>query len=232
MSAGQRDARLTGPPWTDVAIAAAFVALTVAEALFSSGVRSPIPHATVAGLAMAMLAVRRQFPVAVGATVIGTYLVVDPQNEFATVLSLVLVAFTIGSETSPPRSYAGLALVLVPFLAGMAKQGFEPSDAAAAIVFLVGPWVVGGIVQQRALSTAEALARAERLEREHDAQAAAAAEQERTRIARELHDIVSHSISVVTIQTQAVRRRRPRGTFRRIRPPRLPGWPRSDAGRW
>ena len=51
------------------------------------------------------------------------------------------------------------------------------------------------------------MARAARLEREAELEAATARAEERTRIARELHDIVSHSISVVTIQTQAVRRR-------------------------
>jgi signal transduction histidine kinase len=82
-----------------------------------------------------------------------------------------------------------------------------PSDAAAALVFFVGPWWVGTAVRQRSSRTEEAVARADRLEREREAQVAAVAAQERTRIARELHDIVSHSISVVTIQTQAVRRR-------------------------
>jgi signal transduction histidine kinase len=52
-----------------------------------------------------------------------------------------------------------------------------------------------------------AVAKAARLEQERESEAARAAAEERTRIARELHDIVSHSISVVTIQTQAVRRR-------------------------
>src|SRR4028118_2255023 len=49
--------------------------------------------------------------------------------------------------------------------------------------------------------------RAAQLEREQAPQAQLVAADERTRIARELHDIVSHSISVVTIQVQAVRRR-------------------------
>jgi signal transduction histidine kinase len=66
---------------------------------------------------------------------------------------------------------------------------------------------VGSVLRQRSAHAAEAVARAATLEREQEAQAAAAVEAERTRIARELHDIVSHSISVVTIQTQAVRRR-------------------------
>jgi len=119
----------------------------------------------------------------------------------------VLVCYTIGSETEPPRSYAGLALVALTFMGVSISEGLVPSDVAAALVFFAGPWAVGVAVRQRVAHTEEAMARADRLEREQQAQAAAAAAEERTRIARELHDIVSHSISVVTIQTQAVRRR-------------------------
>ncbi|MPZ94662.1 MAG: hypothetical protein GEU96_07035 [Propionibacteriales bacterium] len=200
-------ARFLVPPRVDILIAAAFVLLTVAEALFSSGVRSPVLHLVVAGLAMATLAWRRSFPLVVATAVIASNIAVNPNDQFSTLLGLVLVAFSIGSYTEPPRCYLGLAIVLVPFVAAMALEGLEPSDIAAALVFLVGPWAVGGVVRQRAASTEEALARADRLEREREVQAAAVAQEERTRIARELHDIVSHSISVVTIQTQAVRRR-------------------------
>ncbi len=206
-SVGQRAARWLVPSWIDISIAAAFVVLTVAEALFSSSVRSPLIHVTVSGIAMATLAWRRRFPIAVAVLVIGSDVTLNPQNEFSTLLSLVLVAYTIGSETVPPRRYFGLAIVLVPFLVAMSVEGLEPSDVAAALVFLVGPWAVGGAVQQRAVRATEAVERADRLEREQEQAAVLAAEQERTRIARELHDIVSHSISVVTIQTQAVRRR-------------------------
>jgi signal transduction histidine kinase len=82
-----------------------------------------------------------------------------------------------------------------------------PSDLAAALVFLVGPWAVGTQSRMRADRTEAAETRAAHLERENELQAALVAAAERTRIARELHDIVSHSISVVTIQVQAVRRR-------------------------
>ncbi len=75
------------------------------------------------------------------------------------------------------------------------------------LVFVVGPWAVGQLLRQRSASTEEAVSRAARLEREQELRTSLAAAAERTRIARELHDIVSHSISVVTIQTQAVRRR-------------------------
>ncbi len=137
----------------------------------------------------------------------GATIAVDPKGEFSTLLALVLVSFTVGVETSPPRSYGGLAVVLIPFLAAMAVDGPEPSDFAAALVFLVGPWSVGSVVRERGQLTRQALDRAAELELEHEAATAAAAERERRRIARELHDIVSHSISVVAIQAQAVRRR-------------------------
>lgn len=202
-----RGMRIPVPPAADIAIAAAFVLFSVAEALFSPAVTSPVLHVVIAGAGMAALAWRRSFPVGVAAVVVGIDLAINPEQQFSTLLSLVLVCYTIGAETEPPRSYAGLALVVLPFVGVSVSEGIVPSDVAAALVFLVGPWTVGAAVRQRVARTEEAVARADRLERAQKEQAAAAAAEERTRIARELHDIVSHSISVVTIQTQAVRRR-------------------------
>ncbi len=195
------------PPALDIVLAGAFVVLTLSEVLFSPGVRSPAVHLLVAGIALAALAWRRQYPLTVAALVIVATVVTNPRDEFSTLLALVLVSYTVGSETDRPRSHVGLAILLVPFMAGMVAEGLEPSDVAAALVFLVGPWVVGTALRQRTIRARDAIARADRLEREQEAQAAAAVARERTRIARELHDIVSHSLSVVTIQTQAVRRR-------------------------
>lgn len=196
----------TRPPLVDTLVAAAFVALTVVEAFTSPGSRST-SDLVIAALAMAALAWRRVVPIAVAGGVVLANLLTNPQGDFTTLLSLVLVSFTVGSECDRPRSHIGLTVVLVPFVGAMAVEGLEPSDLAAAMVFLVGPWGVGVLLRQRTARAAEAMARAELAERQRVAEAAAAAQAERTRIARELHDIVSHSISVVAIQTQAVRKR-------------------------
>ncbi|MGZ5368808.1 MAG: sensor histidine kinase [Aeromicrobium sp.] len=201
------DTRALVPPRLDMVIAAAFLVLSLLEVFVNGTVTSPVEHVVVTGLAMALLAWRRSFPVVVALVVVTSNLVVNPEGEFSVLLSLVLVSFTVGAEVEPPHSYFGLAVVLVPFLGATWNEGMVPSDVAAAMVFLVGPWAVGSALRQRSAHAAEALSRADRLEREQEMKATLAAAAERTRIARELHDIVSHSISVVTIQTQAVRRR-------------------------
>ena len=198
--------RTRRPPLVDVVVAGVFVLMVVVEALVSSAVRSPLLHVTVAGLAMAGLAWRRVFPVPVAALVIVANLVVNPEGQFSTLLALVLVAYTNGAENERRASYLGLAVLVVPFVGALALEGLEPSDLAAAMVFLVGPWSIGVAMRQRALRTVQAEVRARQLEGEREEQLAAAAAAERTRIARELHDIVSHSLSVIAIQTQAVRR--------------------------
>jgi signal transduction histidine kinase len=195
------------PPLLDVVLAGVFVALTVAEAVTLSASAQATELWAFSVPALATLALRRQFPLLVACVVTNVNFVVNAQNQFTTVLSLVLVAFTVGHETRPPRSYFGLVLVLIPFFLYLGRSQFVPSDVAAALVFLVGPWVVGTQTRMRADRAEAAEARATQLEREQELHAALVAAAERTRIARELHDIVSHSISVVTIQVQAVRRR-------------------------
>jgi signal transduction histidine kinase len=171
-------------------------------------------NALIVSAGMTALAWRRQFPLVVAAIVLGTVIYSFNNGELSQGLitpafSLILVAFTIGAECRPPRGYFGLALLVVPSAVQvLASDG--PSDwfgVLTAVAFLVGPWTVGWAFHDKAVGAEEALARARQLEEENQRQAVLAARAERARIARELHDIVSHSISVVTIQTQAVRRR-------------------------
>ncbi len=202
-----RPGRPRRPPAFDVLVACAFVTLTVIEAMTVADPGDAAALWTLSVPALASLAVRRQYPLVVACLVTNVNFFVNTDNEFSTVLSLVLVAFTVGYETRPPRSYLALALVLLPFFGQLAASDFVPSDVAAALVFLVGPWAVGTQTRMRADRTEAAESRAAHLEREQELQAELVAAAERTRIARELHDIVSHSLSVVTIQVQAVRRR-------------------------
>lgn len=195
------------PPLTDALLAAAFVVLVLAETITSDSVRSSVEHGLLSVPAMAALAWRRRFPLLVALVVNASNIAINPEGEFSTLLALVLVSFTVGAELDRPRNWIGLAIVFLTFVGGLARAGLEPSDVAAALVFLVGPWAVGSATRQRAFRAEEAITRAARLEQEREADTAAAAAEERARIARELHDIVSHSISVVAIQTQAVRRR-------------------------
>lgn len=195
------------PPLLDVAVAAVFVVLTLVEAASSPDVDRPLLHAVLGSLALATLAWRRSAPLLVAAVVVAANVLLNPAGELSTLLSIVLVSASIGFHATGRRRALGIAGVLGTFLVVSVLDGFEPSDLAAGLVFFVGPWTVGVVLSGRLASADAAVARAAQLEQERELQAVRAAAAERTRIAREMHDIVSHSISVVTIQTQAVRRR-------------------------
>ena len=72
-------------------------------------------------------------------------------------------------------------------------------------VLLAAAWILGDGVRQRRAHAAELEDRAARLEREREEKARRAAIQERLRIARELHDVVAHSLSVIGVQAGAAR---------------------------
>jgi signal transduction histidine kinase len=79
------------------------------------------------------------------------------------------------------------------------------SDVVDDYVLLAAAWTLGEGVRQRRVHAAELEDRAARLEREREEKARQAVIQERLRIARELHDVVAHSLSVIGIQAGAAR---------------------------
>ncbi|MFD2351759.1 histidine kinase [Nonomuraea ferruginea] len=73
-------------------------------------------------------------------------------------------------------------------------------------VVLVAVWGTGRSMRLRRAYLEELKDRAARLERAHAADTRAARAEERSRIARELHDVVAHHVSVMTVQAAAARK--------------------------
>jgi signal transduction histidine kinase len=96
-----------------------------------------------------------------------------------------------------------LGYVIVTRWPHMAVSGL--SDVVDDYVLLAAAWILGEGVRQRRVHAAELEDRAARLERERDEKVRQAAIQERLRIARELHDVVAHSLSVIGVQAGAAR---------------------------
>jgi signal transduction histidine kinase len=130
----------------------------------------------------------------------------SPEGNSVALAPLVAV-YTVGRYVPPPRSVAGLGLGVVLWggwaLLDPTNQGAKASDYALTLVWAM-PWVVGWL--------AGALVRVTRLYAEQrratrEQRASRAVAEERNRIARELHDVIGHSVSVMTVQASAVRRR-------------------------
>jgi signal transduction histidine kinase len=120
----------------------------------------------------------------------------------------MLAAFTVAESCSIRPAVSGLLLLLVgivahdwrsPEYSGLA--GFV-SDSAIPVVI----WLVGRVVRVQSHRADRAIGLIRSLEAEREVLAEAAAAQERLRLARELHDVVTHSLSVIVIQAQGAQR--------------------------
>ncbi len=93
-----------------------------------------------------------------------------------------------------------LALV-VPATAGGGLD--DPIFVVAVYAVFAAAWALGDNLRTRRAYLAELEARAERLEREREETARRAVAEEQARIARELHDVISHNVSVMVVQAAA-----------------------------
>jgi signal transduction histidine kinase len=206
--------RLFGLPLLDVALAVALFALklvTLVTGLESGG---GLVTYLLAPLWTLPLAWRSRYPVAVACAVAGANAVevafVGVHNSVVFLAAFLLVPYSLAAHArSTRRMVVGVAVLVTSGWVSQAAQprpgsarGWISTVAGDAALFVV-PLLVGLVVRQQRLR-AEALEQlAVELEREREERARAAVAEERTRIARELHDEVAHAMSVIAVQADA-----------------------------
>jgi len=87
----------------------------------------------------------------------------------------------------------------------LSESGFPTIPVLGAIVLWGGAWIVGDQISQRRRRHAELVERARRAERDTARERRLAVAEERTRIARDLHDSVAHAINVILVQAGSAR---------------------------
>jgi signal transduction histidine kinase len=148
---------------------------------------------------------RRRAPLLVCAVVMGALIVQSlavgsaPTPDSA-LIAWLLAIYSVAAHCNRVGAAAGGAMSLG---AGLVWMGVD--DFFFPVVVFGGAWFAGRLVRQRQVYALALAERASALERERDANARVAAAEERARIARELHDILSHSVSVMVVQAGAER---------------------------
>jgi signal transduction histidine kinase len=116
-------------------------------------------------------------------------------------------AFLLGSLRDTRKAGIGLAIIVASTAILVSRI---PGNTTAGVIFIPLDfaicWFAGFVFRRSADQAQAAEARVVVAERDREADALRAVVEERTRIARELHDIVGHSVSVMTVQTSGVRR--------------------------
>jgi signal transduction histidine kinase len=124
-------------------------------------------------------------------------------------VALVVAAYSLGSLTrrrSAVVSGIWVAALIATVIVLHPDVAQDPGDFVVATLTLAGPWLGGYAIRKREDRELALERRAIKLERIRDQETRAAVAEERARIARELHDVVAHAISVIVLQARGGRR--------------------------
>jgi signal transduction histidine kinase len=192
---------------SDAVLAIALAAFAFSDIITSNGYLSGSDwvYVPVVLLMTLPLAWRRRAPLVVVVVVMGAFaaqsLILDPTPTPDVELIPALIAvYSVAAHGERWESFLGGAVGLG---AGLIWLGID--DFLLPVVMFGGAWLAGRLVQKMHLYAQAFAERARVLELERDANARVAAAEERVRIAREMHDAVGHSVSVMVVQAGAER---------------------------
>jgi signal transduction histidine kinase len=159
------------------------------------------PGRTVILLAMTVaVAWCRRAPLTVLAIEVAGVMLIPRHLNWAAGIAFLIAGYSAAFYSDRRVVVAGLLLAAAGWLFAFGGQANIPSGLVPLV--LVAPvWLAGDAMRRRERRAVASAERADRLEREREA----ALRAERTRIARELHDLVTHSVSVMVLQSGAAR---------------------------
>ncbi|RCW47128.1 signal transduction histidine kinase [Halopolyspora algeriensis] len=201
------------PTVGDSTIAALLVVPEVAKFLVDDNLHAgPFQYVVTSALLVGPLVLRRRMPIVTSCVVLlGLFvhlLTHDLPDLHTGHLSLAIVLYTLVAYVGRKAAALHAAAVLGLWAAGALAQSPEPGDLVPGLgLFLLQQglqlafcWVLGEFAGARRAYQAEVEHRLRSLEFEQDQQARIAVAEERNRIAREIHDILAHSVSVMVAQ--------------------------------
>jgi signal transduction histidine kinase len=129
----------------------------------------------------------------------------EPANLFAAILMLLSASYSTGRHLEGRKGVISLAVGTVAVVA--LAVTFDPNDIFFPVTFFwIVPWLAGRTIRNQTFLARELAEKAEQatLAREQEERRVIALE--RSRIARELHDVLAHNLSVMVVQASAARR--------------------------
>jgi signal transduction histidine kinase len=197
------------PWWTDSLLAMFLTVISVGSAIFIG----PGHHARQISVLDAILvpvtslpiAARRYRPLIVLGLTVGAETVLLLFSTHAPVpLGVGVALYTVASRCPRPVAARAAAWVAPPITVSVIVNNWShPGQVIPALALFAVAWVVGDNLRTRRAYLAELEARAARLEREREEHTTRATLEERSRIARELHDVIAHNVSVMVVQASA-----------------------------
>jgi signal transduction histidine kinase len=153
-------------------------------------------------LEVAPLLVRRRYPLPVLVVVASATFVEMAVYGSTFPLAAAVAVYTVAAHLDRRTSFIASATSGAAIAVAALVRGGYPSLLQTLLLFGIA-WVVGDNLGTRRAYLRELELRAERLEREQQAEAARAVAEEQARIARELHDVIAHNLSVMVVHAAA-----------------------------